>query len=131
MQVYSHKHLHPLPPAEKRIQLFSPAAIRDLFSPAKNITFPYIMTHAYTHRTNTISFILRTSLLDTYHALHTANLYLSGRIQSNSHKIQAMKPLPQLNNGRPKLLNVNKDDSPVEYGRSKFLKFNRDDSPVE
>ena len=72
------------PQRKRRIQLCSPAAIRDLFSPTKNITFPYIMTHAYTHHTNTISFIFRTSLLDTYHALHTANLYLSGRMQLGS-----------------------------------------------
>ena len=39
-------------------------------------------------------------------------------------KFKAMKPLPQLNNGRPKFLNVNIDVSPVEYGRPKFLKFN-------
>ena len=70
------------------------------------IYFPQLKTshfhtslHAYASH-DTISFILRTSSLDTYHALHTANLYFSGRIQSDSHKIQAMKLLPQLNYGR-------------------------------
>ena len=73
---------------KRRIQLFSPALTRDLFSPARgrleNITHPYIRT-SY----NAISFILRTSFFDICHA---TNLYFSGKIQSNSHKIQAMKP---------------------------------------
>ena len=41
----------------------------------KNITHPYIGT-SY----NAISFILRTSLFDPYHALHMTDLYLSGKI---------------------------------------------------
>ena len=63
------------------------------------IYFPQLKTshfhtswHAYASY-NTISFILRTSLLDTYHALHTTNpLPFRKKIQSNSHQVQAMKP---------------------------------------
>ena len=54
------------------------------------------MIHAYTHHTNTISFILGTSLPDPYHALHMTDLHLSGRTQLNSQPYQ--KPsLVQLN----------------------------------
>ena len=88
---------------ERRIQLFCSSSNPGFIFPSQrtsqNIACSYITTYAYASY-NTISFILRTSLLDTYHALHTNNLYLSGKIQSNSHQIQSMKLLPQLNYGR-------------------------------
>ena len=49
------------------------------------------MTYAYASY-NTISFILRTSLPDAYHAYIQLTFTFQERIQSNSHKVQAMKP---------------------------------------
>ena len=45
-----------------------------------NIAFSYIISCIYASYL-TISFMLRTSLLDPYHALHMTDLYLSGKIQ--------------------------------------------------
>ena len=39
---------------------------------------------------HTISFILRTSLLDPYHALHMTDLYLSGKMQLSSQLCQSL-----------------------------------------
>ena len=60
-----------------------------VFSSSSRIYFPQLKHYMSIHHAtciyasyHKISFILRTSLPDTYHALHTANLYLSGKIQS-------------------------------------------------
>ena len=88
-QVYSHKHLHPLSLAKtKNSILFSSSNPGFIFPISKHYISIHHDTCIYASY-NTISFILRTSLLDTYHALHTANLYLSGRMQFNSHKVKS------------------------------------------
>ena len=68
--LFSQSSLVVIPSENEEFNSFAPAAVRDLFSPArehhKNVAYPYIMARAYASY-NTVSLILRTSLLNTFH----------------------------------------------------------------
>ena len=96
LQVYSCNHLCSSSPAEPKNSILFSSKLSGIYFPQLK---HYISIH---HDTcinasyHTISFMLRTSLLDPYYALYMTDLYLSGRTQLNSQPYQ--KPsLVQLN----------------------------------